>query len=59
MLAILRRPSGQKELPGLRGDGNQSQHRLGPEAVFTPSIYVDRVVHLPGVTELAEEGAAG
>lgn len=33
--------------------------QLDPEAIVTPSIYVDRVVHLPGVTELAEEGAAG
>ena len=31
---------------------------LDPEAVVTPSIYVDRVVRLPGVTELAQEGAA-
>jgi 3-oxoadipate CoA-transferase, alpha subunit len=32
---------------------------LDPEAIVTPCIYVDRVVQLPGVTELAEEGAAG
>jgi 3-oxoadipate CoA-transferase alpha subunit len=33
--------------------------RLDPEHVVTPSIFVDRVVHLAGVTGLAEEGAAG
>ncbi|HEX2175279.1 MAG TPA: 3-oxoacid CoA-transferase subunit A [Nocardioidaceae bacterium] len=32
---------------------------LDPESIVTPSIYVDRVVHLPGVSELAREGAAG
>ncbi len=32
---------------------------LDPENIVTPSIYVDRVVHLPGVSELAQEGAAG
>ena len=30
-----------------------------PGDVVTPGIYVDRVVHLSGVTELAQEGAAG
>jgi 3-oxoadipate CoA-transferase, alpha subunit len=33
--------------------------QLDPEAIVTPSIYVDRVVHLSGATELAQEGAAG
>ncbi|MDQ4007144.1 MAG: 3-oxoacid CoA-transferase subunit A [Actinomycetota bacterium] len=32
---------------------------LDPESIVTPSIFVDRVVHLPGVSELAPEGAAG
>jgi 3-oxoadipate CoA-transferase alpha subunit len=32
---------------------------LDAEAIVTPSVYVDRVVQLSGVTELAEEGAAG
>lgn len=32
---------------------------LDPEAVVTPSIFVDRVVSVAGVRELAPEGAAG